>query len=173
MSDALATLVDKEAIRELAMLYARGVDRQDIGLLKTLYTEDGWDAHGAYFDGPAENYVEFLAATLPYMHIGAHFICNHLVSVDGDHGEGEVYAIAWHLIPDRAGGQKHDFQAVRYIDQYRRVDGAWKFARRDVCFDMKIELPAEDHGAKPDPANDRSYTALSSLLFARGQRLRG
>lgn len=170
MRDALQSLLDKEAIRELAMLYARGVDRQDIGLLKTLYTEDGWDAHGPYFDGPADKYIEFLAASLPHMHIGAHFICNHLVSVDGDTGEGEVYAIAWHLVPDQAGAQKHDFQAVRYIDNYRRDNGQWKFVRRELCYDMKIALPADDHGSKPDPEKDPSYAAITSLLFARGFR---
>jgi ketosteroid isomerase-like protein len=170
MTDPLQTLIDKEAIRELAMLYARGMDRQDVSLLKTLYTDDGWDAHGPYFDGPADKYVEFLAASLPHMHVGAHFICNHLISVDGDTGEGEVYAIAWHLIPDGAGRQKHDFQAVRYIDNYRRDGGQWKFARRDVRFDMKIELPADNHGSKPDPEKDLSYSAISSLLFARGSR---
>lgn len=34
----LATLLAKQEIRELAMLYSRGVDRRDIELLKTLYT---------------------------------------------------------------------------------------------------------------------------------------
>ncbi len=164
----LQELIDKEDIRTLAMLYSRGVDRKDIALLRTLYTDDGWDSHGPYFDGPADKYIDYLAAALPHMHIGAHHICNHLVSVAGDTAEGEVYAIAWHLIPDGAGGLKHDIQAVRYIDNYRRVDGAWKFARRDVSFDMKMVLPAENHGAKPDPEQDLSTTAITSLLFQRG-----
>lgn len=166
----LETLIAKDDIRELALLYSRGVDRQDVALLRTLYTTDGWDSHGPYFDGPAQDYVDFLARQLPHMHIGAHHICNHLVSVDGDTGEGEVYAIAWHLIPDGAGGLKHDVQAVRYIDNYRREDGQWRFAKRTVSFDMKIVLPADDPGQKPDPAQDPSYGALSSLLFAKGAR---
>jgi ketosteroid isomerase-like protein len=166
----LETLIAKEDIRELALLYSRGVDRKDIALLRTLYTEDGWDSHGPYFDGPAEDYIGFLERSLPGMHVGSHHICNHLVSVDGDTGAGEVYAIAWHLIPDGEGGLKHDIQAVRYIDTYRREGTRWLFARRDVSFDMKILLPADDHGPKPDPENDVSYTALSSLLFRRGQR---
>jgi ketosteroid isomerase-like protein len=167
----LETLIAKEDIRELAMLYARGVDRKDIALLRTLYTDDGWDSHGAYFDGPAEDYVDFLERQLPHMHIGGHHICNHMVSVDGDTGEGEVYAIAWHLIPDGAGGLKHDIQAVRYIDNYRRVDGMWRFARRTVTFDMKMVLPADDHGTQPDAANDPSYTVLTTKLFGRGARM--
>lgn len=166
----LDTLIAKEEIRELAQLYARGVDRQDIALLRTLYTPDGWDAHGDHFDGPAQEYVDFLAASLPYMPIGAHLICNHLISVTGDTAEGEAYSLAWHLVPNGAGGHKHDLRTVRYVDSYRKEDGRWLFARRDVCFDLKLILPAEDHGPKADPAADVSYTALLSTLFSRGVR---
>jgi SnoaL-like domain len=167
---SLEILIAKEEIRELAMLYSRGVDRQDIALLRPLYTADGWDSHGQYFDGPAADYVAFLERQLPHMHIGAHHICNHLISVDGDTAEGEVYAIAWHLIPNGSGGLKHDIQSVRYIDSYRREDGRWCFAKRVVTFDMKMVLPAEDHGDKPDPIQDPSHSALASALFARGAR---
>jgi len=162
------TLIDKEDIRTLAQLYCRGVDRQDIALLKTLYTEDGWDAHGSHFDGPAKDYIGFLERSLPHMHIGAHHITNHMIEVKGDVANGEVYAIAWHLIPDGKGGLLHDMQSVRYIDQYARVNGAWKFKRRDVTFDMKLRLPADDHGDKPDAEKDISYSALTLPLFARG-----
>lgn len=169
-SNALATLVAKEEIRELAQLYSRGVDRKDVALLRTLYTSDGWDSHGKYFDGPANEYVDFLERQLPHMHIGGHFICNHLVSVEGDTGSGEVYAIAWHLVPDGTGGLAHDIQAVRYIDQYARRDSKWYFAKRFVTFDMKLVRPADDHGEKPDLEKDLSYSELFSALFARGAR---
>lgn len=168
--DALATLIAKEEIRELAQLYSRGVDRKDIGLLKTLYTADATDNHGPYYNGPVDGYLGFLEQSLPHMHIGGHFICNHLVSVDGDMGDGEVYAIAWHLIPDGKGGLLHDIQAVRYIDNYAREDGKWRFATRVVTFDMKMIQPAADHGEKPNPAKDPSYAELLSCLFARGAR---
>lgn len=168
--DALATMIAKEEIRELAQLYSRGVDRKDIGLLKTLYTSDAIDNHGPYYDGPVDGYIGFLEQSLPHMHVGAHFICNHLVSVDGDMADGEVYAIAWHLIPDGRGGLLHDIQAVRYIDNYRREAGQWRFARRVVMFDMKMVQPAVDHGEKPDPQKDPSYSKLLSRLFSRGDR---
>lgn len=167
MMDALALLVAKDEIRELAQLYARGIDRKDVGLLRTLYTVDAIDNHGAYYSGPVEGYFTFLERSLPHMHIGSHNICNHLISVDGDRAEGEVYAIAWHLVPDGQGGLAHDIQGVRYIDNYRREGGRWLFAQRDVTFDMKLLLPAADHGDQPDPTRDVTYSVLHSALFAR------
>ena len=97
----------------------------------------------------------------------------HLISVDGDtgEGEGEVYAIAYHLFPDGKGGTIEDFMAVRYIDRYRKEDGRWRFASRVVAFDHRTQrtLPA------PPPAvttgeQDPSYATLSSRIFARGSR---
>lgn len=168
MTDAkLAALIAKDEIRDLVLLYSRGIDRQDFALLRTLYTKDGVDDHSPYFKGPADGYVAFLERALPHMHIGGHFVCNHLISVDGDAAEGEVYAIAWHLIPDGAGGLKHDLQGVRYIDRYRREGGRWLFAHRTLRVDMKRLDAAAPHGDKPIHAEDTSYAALSARVFAR------
>ena len=93
---ALATLLAKEEIRELALLYSRGVDRKDIELLRGLYTHDGTDNHGKHFNGNAKDYLSFLEKSFPHLPMSAHSICNHLVSVDADlkTGKGEVYALA-------------------------------------------------------------------------------
>lgn len=166
----LNALLAKEEIRELAQLYARGVDRKDVELLRTLYTSDATDSHGTHFDGSAKDYFAFLETSLPHMHVGGHFICNHLIAVDGDDAEGEVYAIAWHLIPDGTGGLLHDIAGVRYIDRYRREDGRWLFASRVASFDMRKKEPAAPQGPMPDPLQDPSYAELGLRLFARGPR---
>lgn len=167
--DALATLIAKDEIRDLALLYSRGVDRKDFDLVRTLYTEDGVDRHGDFYSGPVQGYVEFLAGSLPHIAYTGHHVCNHLVSVDGDQGEGEVYALAYHVIPDGAGGYLEDIMAVRYLDRYRKEAGRWKFASRDVAFDMRSVRPYE-MPEPPKAGEDLSYAALASRLFARGPR---
>ncbi len=166
--DTLATLVAKEEIRQLALLYCRGVDRKDGALLRTLYTHDATDTHGDTFDGSAEDYVRFLEGAFPYMRYSGHHVCNHLISVDGDRGEGEVYAIAYHIIPDGSGGWLEDFGCVRYLDRYRRDDGRWRFAQRVVTYDLRSQRPFAD--PPEPPQEDPSYTVLASRLFARGER---
>ncbi len=168
---ALATLLAKEEIRELGMLYSRGVDRKDGPLLRTLYTKDATDTHGDTFDGPAEAYVDFLEKSFPYMRYSGHHICNHLISVNGDEGEGEVYALAYHVIPDGKGGWQEDLMAVRYIDRYRKEEGRWKFAQRIVSYDYKAPRRAvEPNTPVPAYPEDASFTLLQSRLFARGPR---
>lgn len=168
---ALETLIAKDAIRELAMLYSRGVDRKDPVLLRTLYTADATDTHGDSFDGGAEDYVQFLERSMPYMRYSGHHICNHLISVDGDTGEGEVYAIAWHIIPDKSGGWIEDTMCCRYIDRYRKeADGRWRFAKRVVTYDMRTQRPHVPHADAIEATADASYAALTTRLFQRGPR---
>jgi hypothetical protein len=170
-ANVLQTLIDKEAIRELVLLYSRGVDRKDGALLRTLYSSDATDTHGDTFDGPAGAYVDFLERSFPYMRYSGHHVCNHLIAGDGDHGEGEVYALAYHAIPDGKGGWQEDLMAVRYIDRYRKEDGRWKFAQRVVTYDYKA--PRRPLSAAPDApasADDPSHTVLKQRLFAAGPR---
>ena len=170
-TDALATLIAKEEIRELAMLYSRGVDRKDAALLRTLYTQDGTDTHGDSFDGGAEDFVQFLERSFPYMKYSGHHICNHLISVSGDTGEGEVYAVAYHVIPDGSGGWLEDIMCVRYVDRYRReADGRWRFAQRVVSYDFHSQRPYQVKDADGKPGEDPSYAVLNQRLFARGER---
>ncbi|MGO9932597.1 MAG: nuclear transport factor 2 family protein [Steroidobacteraceae bacterium] len=168
---ALDALLDKEAIRELVLLYSRGVDRKDIELLKTLYAKDATDDHGAHFKGRADAYIDFLARSLPGMLAGGHFVCNHLIAVDGATAEGEVYALAYHIYPDGKGVTLQDVAGVRYVDRYAKENGRWLFASRIVTFDFReIKPVGAPAGPAPVPAGDPSYTSLVSRIFARGPR---
>lgn len=168
---AIAGLLAKEAIRELAMLYCRGVDRKDAALLRTLYTADATDTHGDTFDGPADKYVDFLKQAFPYIRYSGHHICNHLITVDSDTGEGEIYAIAYHIIPDGKGGWMEDLMCVRYLDHYRKEsDERWRFAKRVVTYDMRERRPLNESELFTQPTTDPSFEMLKSRLFVRGAR---
>jgi len=166
--NTLDQLIAKEAIRDLVLLYSRGVDRQDPGLLRDLYTEDATDTHGDSFTGTASNYVDFLEKAFPFMHYSGHHVCNHLISVDGDIAEGEVYVVAYHVLSDGKGGLYEDRMCVRYLDHYRKCDdGRWRFAKRLVTYDMRVQTPY-DH--KLPESDEPSSKLLESSLFARGAR---
>lgn len=169
----LQELIDKEAIRDLALLYSRGVDRKDPALLRELYTADATDTHGHSFDGSASDYCDFLEKSMPYMPYSGHHVCNHMIEVNGDTGNGEVYAIAYHVIPDREnpGQNLEDLLLVRYIDNYRReADGKWRFSKRVVTYDLNIRRPLVGEFTQHLGENDPSYSVCLSPLFQRGPR---
>lgn len=167
----LEDLIAKDEIRELGMLYSRGVDRKDCALLRTLYTSDATDTHGDTFDGNASDYVAFLERAFPYMPYSGHHICNHMISVDGNEGEGEIYALAYHVIPDGNGGWLEDLMAVRYVDHYRKgEDGRWRFAKRVVTYDYKSRRPIDTPENTKAEFSDTTYDILTHRLFARGER---
>jgi hypothetical protein len=94
-----------------------------------------------------------------------------LISVEGNAGCGEVYAIAFHIIPDGKGGWVEDLMTVRYIDNYRKEDdGRWRFAKRVVTYDMNNRRPIAAPDLSKIPSPDPSYSELKSRLFARGER---
>ncbi len=168
---ALQTLIDKDAIRDLVLCYSRAIDRKDVALLRDLYTGDATDSHGDSFDGPADKYCDFIEASLPYMPYSGHHVCNHLIALEGDRADGEVYALAWHVIPNREGGREEDFMAVRYIDNYRRcADGKWRFSKRVVTYDLRIARPFTGGGLLGLGEKDPSYQECTLPPFQRGAR---
>ena len=175
--DLLAALTAKEEIRELVHFYSRAVDRTDEALLADLYAKDGVDNHGDMFRGSATDYVAWLAARWAARKgkpggYGGHHVCNHLISVDGKKGEGEVYALAWHVFEGEGGALVEHIYLVRYLDKYRREKGRWRFARRDVTFDVHLQRPFGE-GCELDPPageNDLSYQLFTHRLFGRGAR---
>lgn len=171
--DALQQIIDKEEIRDLVLLYSRAVDRKDPELLRDLYTEDATDSHGDSFDGPADKFCDFIEQSLPFMTYSGHHACNHMISVNGDEGCGEVYAVAFHVLPDQEnpGDQIEDFMCVRYIDNYRRCsDGKWRFSKRVVTYDMQLQRPFTGGGLMALGAKDPSYDECKQPLFQRGAR---
>jgi ketosteroid isomerase-like protein len=170
---AIQQLIDREAIRDLVLCYSRAIDRKDPQLLRDLYTEDATDSHGDSFDGPADKFCEFIEASLPHMTYSGHHACNHMIAIDGDRAEGEVYALAFHVLPDRdnPGGQIEDFMCVRYIDNYRRcADGKWRFTKRVVTYDMQLQRPFTGKGLMGLGAADPSYEVCRLPFFQRGMR---
>jgi ketosteroid isomerase-like protein len=170
---AIRQLLDKEAIRELVLLYSRAIDRRDYALLRDLYTDDAVDRHGPEFEGGIDEFIAMIEGAMPRYAWTAHHVCNHMIGVDGDEGSGEVYALAIHVLddPDRPGERIEDFLAVRYIDNYRRCeDGKWRFSLRDVAFDMQVIRPFDGGGLLGGSKADPSYEVLSHRLFQRGPR---
>jgi hypothetical protein len=140
-------LADKQAIRELVLRYCRAIDRRDFALLATLYAEDSEDDHGAWFKGSGPDFVAWVPSILEQMLATSHQVFNHLVAVEGDYAEGEVYVQAYHLTRGADGKLVKVIGGGRYLDKYCFRDGSWLFAARKIVPDYELRLDGEDVGA--------------------------
>ena len=139
--DALWQLSSKEGIRDLVLRYCRAVDRKDYNALHELYHPGATEDHGAMFCGAATDYLQWLPQQLATMSMTVHAVSNHLIVVDGERAEGEVYCQAYHRYPTEAGDEEL-LIGGRYLDRYLFSEGQWRFSHRQIVTDWNECRPS-------------------------------
>jgi hypothetical protein len=86
------------------------------------------------------DYLVDLRPGVEYFPTTMHFMGNQLVEVDGDSGEVETYAVAFHWKAARAGADDPEnlVVGVRYHDRLIRHGDSWKIAFRHVDPDWRV-----------------------------------
>src|SRR5579863_5231867 len=133
---------DRLAIRELIEAYAYCADRRDAKGQMALFTEDthfvvymdaksptpSQELHSRESLAPVFADLNQYAATM-------HFVGQSTIfTLTSDRATGEAYTLAHHLTID---GAKRSLMiaALRYSDQFVKIDGAWLFAERKLYVD--------------------------------------
>ncbi|MDE0885471.1 MAG: nuclear transport factor 2 family protein [Myxococcota bacterium] len=139
LEGTLRALADKEAIRDLARLYAHHVWQRDLDPLVELFTEDGEmdtsleePIHGRKALREAfQRLVEDEGSDLqPFVH-------NHVVELDGDRASGTAY-VDLRSIRDGQSMMGSGF----YRDRYVRQGQAWKFESRRL--ELRFFVPLHE-----------------------------
>jgi hypothetical protein len=122
--------MDFEQIRQVALRYARGVDRLDVDLMKSAYWPDATDDHGR-FVGYGWEFAERVVASHKRWAATVHANMHHAIDIDpeGLTARGEIANITY-LIPP--GGGSWSVWLGRYLDRYDKRDGEWRIAHR-IC----------------------------------------
>jgi hypothetical protein len=145
---APAEAADRLAIRELLDAYAHCADRRDAAGQLALFAED--TRFAVFMDGPGSepSYVltgrEALSpvfADLNRYQATTHFNGQSIIVLDGHRATGETYAIAHHLFT-ADGERKIMIAALRYLDTFAKIDGAWYFAERTLILDWSETRPS-------------------------------
>jgi hypothetical protein len=121
-------LHDKQAIREVIMNYARGVDRQDKALLVSCYHPDALDDHGMFVGG-AEDFFDWTEPShLGFFVAHHHILTNHVCTLDGDVAHTETY----YMFAGRLPGEppQLSLNGGRYIDRLEKREGRWAIVAR-------------------------------------------
>lgn len=121
-------------LRRCAELYAVGADRRDKALWASVMTED-MVLEGPGFRHEGREAVLGLLDVLDQMFRKTqHQVFQVVASTEGDHASGETYCSAQHLLKDQDALL---VWAIRYQDQWRKDDGTWRFARRQLIVDWE------------------------------------
>jgi hypothetical protein len=146
-------MADRLALREIVEAYASCADRRTFPSLAMLFTPDGVLA--GYNGQPGEVDPAFVRTGRDQIERAMHGLLKYEITShvlgqqslafdpqDRDAATGETYCLAHHLYTD--GDLCHDgddsprlnrVMSIRYLDCYRRLDGAWLIAERRLAID--------------------------------------
>jgi len=159
---------DESEIRRMLIEYGAFLDAKDYAAYAALFAPDGvWQGGFGTFTGPAA--IEaMLTANLGAPEAGFvnktnfHMLTNPLITLDGDRAHVESKYLFWTASPDN---RPTPLLAGRYVDEFVRVGGAWKIARRTTWG----QIPFRDPNAPPAPGGG---PAAAPASLSSEQRLR-
>jgi hypothetical protein len=157
----LRRLEDRAEIAELGQRYCRLIDDNNWAQLRTLFADDAVMAGQQGADAIIGTLRSIRSGYGRTIHTAYGLI---LEQHDDERASGYVPSSAQLDI----GGQ-FVLSAIRYFDEYVRVGGAWRFARRDLRFVYALPFSAADRalvdalpvrwpGTGPAPVDDLNGT---------------
>lgn len=125
-------ILDREAIRDCLMRYARGVDRFDRATILSAFHPDFVDEHGK-FVGTREEFVDWALDQHSKTHLSTqHFLMNHRCELAGDVAHTESYFM---FVGMNRQGKPLQMNGGRYVDRFEKRDGTWAIAYRELLRD--------------------------------------
>lgn len=163
-AQAIAAVLDRQAIVANLACHAFGLDRRDVALIQCAYTEDATVAYGL-FEGKAFDFAEMIGGFMATMPPTQHRTSNMLIRVDGDTAVSESCVVTCMTLPDGEVPQTSLVQG-RYLDRHRRAGSGWRIEHRTYVFDW--HLNARLDGPVPDvlPAAVTESVAAQPPSFA-------
>ncbi len=130
MEKAIQELLDKSAIEEVLLRYARSLDWIDVETHRTVYWPDA-DIDYGFFQGKAEDFVDVVIEVERDTQRRWHGSVGTQITI---HSETQASAETYGLtasIADRDGeGPKGNLIGGRYLDEFEKRDGEWRISKR-------------------------------------------
>lgn len=124
-------LLDRAAIHDLLLHYARAVDNKNLDAVAHCFAPDA-QYEGALGRGTIHDALQQLKGAFERYHATFHMVGNLYVTFDdASHARSETYAVAYHRLKAGDGGRQY-VVAVRYLDQLARRDDRWQITHRTV-----------------------------------------
>lgn len=146
----IAELVDRHAIHQVLLRYARGLDRLDNDLVRACYWDDAIEDHG-HFVGAPDAFIRWADGTTLLFETTQHAILNHVCDLKGEEAFCETY---YHFTGVTAEGPNF-LSTGRYVDHLAKRGGEWRIANRVTIVESACDVPK----AARAPAPGSAYTA--------------
>jgi hypothetical protein len=129
-ADPVQVLADRDAIHDVVMRYARGVDTRDMEMVRACFAPDCDASQWGPELADRDAMIEYIRG-VGHFHTTMHMMGNQFVEVDGDRAAVDSYAMLTHH-RERGDGtrSKLDGSGNRYVERLERRDGRWVITRR-------------------------------------------
>jgi SnoaL-like domain len=147
----LQLLIDKQDIYELMCRYARGVDRFDKELVRSVFWPEATAVFplsaDAVFKGLYRDYLEIdVESWKPYT-AQQHYLCNHLSEIDGDQALAETYQFSFYWKMPGDDPKLNSQNSGRYIDRYERRNSEWRVIHREFIRNFSFSIAPKGFGS--------------------------
>jgi hypothetical protein len=169
----LQAVVDKSEIGELLYRFARGVDRIDETLLRSVFHPDATlDLGPGVFQGTSNDYVHWVLGVLHQIRSSHHLIGNIRVQLEGDVALVESYCRAYFRL-DKPTGREDVFMGCRFLDRMERrpsgPSGVWKVVHHKEIIDWVRTDAASDIFYHQNPDALWSYRTKTDPSYQMAQ----
>lgn len=133
------TMVDKTEISHVLATFARGLDRADENLLRSVLQPDATlDLGPGIFQGTGNDYVTWVLGVLQGVRSSHHALAQSRIELSGDEALAETY-VTTHFRIEKPVGREDVFVGARYLDRLERrpagPGGLWKIVHRKQVID--------------------------------------
>ena len=170
LSPRLQAVVDKSEITDTLTSFARGIDRIDENLLRSLLHHDATlDFGPGIFQGTGSDYVHWVLGVLQGIRSSHHLIGHIRVELEGDIALVESY-FHTHIRIEKPIGREDVFHGGRNLDRFeRRAAGAWKIAHRKQILDWVRTESVSDIFYHQNPDALWSYRTKTDASYQMAQ----
>lgn len=173
LSPRLQAAVDKSEIADVLSSFARGLDRIDENLLRSVLHPDATlDLGPGIFQGTGNDYVQWVIGVLHGVKSSHHMIGNVRVELEGDTALVESYFHA-HFRLDKPVGREDVFMGGRNLDRMERrpsgTSGVWKIVHRKQILDWVRTEAVSDIFYHQNPDALWSYRTKTDPSYQMGQ----
>jgi hypothetical protein len=139
LSPRLQALADRGEVAHVIATFARGLDRTDENLLRSVLHPDATlDFGPGIFQGTGNDYVHWTLGVLAGVKSSHHMAGQVRAELEGDAALAESYFHA-HFRLDKATGREDVFMGGRWLDRFERRPsgsaGVWKIVHRKQVID--------------------------------------